>query len=491
MKFAVWLLVVIAVLALFALVLEEFLPVGASQSNIISLFQLSDPFRSLWFRIILGLLTLSLTVCIIERGPKLIKQAIKISLINDIESLEKFNSYIQLEMLNGEKRVVDHFRSLRLKIRSEAGDEKVIIGASSGRISRLGPLLSHLGMLLLIIGGLIVSLTGQSFQLRGSAGETLKHPDMDFNVLIKDFEIIYHPIAINQWVELSDGRRGKIVSLSGDSAQVRFSHGSGNLQDRWTAVDSVKNNFLLSRNGQLTPYQGNVKSYVTHAVIVDAEEEQSQTAIEVNHPLRYRGYRFYQSSFETGGAKSIVDTVSVRIQRNDTDLIDVDLCLAVDTVSIWDDYIIVAERFLPDFRLDLNMQPFSASGDLNNPALQVSLFKDSHRVGKKWIFNRPFGHMGGDDLPFTIQIIKLGGIETSRAGYVTVLDVKREKGGFFIWMGILFATIGVILIYGLQFRQVWAVIVNNKDERCTIHLAANCRKTDSRFLDSFKNLRSF
>ncbi|NQU06262.1 MAG: cytochrome c biogenesis protein ResB, partial [Calditrichaeota bacterium] len=101
MKFAVWLLVVTAILALFALIAAEFLPAGISRSGIIALLQLDDPFRSLWFRILLGLLTMSLSVCILERGLKLIRQAFSISLIREPETLQSLKSYIQLEMPDG------------------------------------------------------------------------------------------------------------------------------------------------------------------------------------------------------------------------------------------------------------------------------------------------------------------------------------------------------------------------------------------------------
>jgi len=491
MKFAVWLLVVTAILSLFALIAAEFLPAGASGSRITGLLQLDDPFRSFWFRILLGLLTLSLSVCILERGPKLIRQAFGISLISELKTLQSFKSYIKLEMPDAENKVLSHFKSLGFKTRSDCEDEKIVIGASAGGISRIGPLFNHFGMLLLIIGGLLVSLTGQSLRFRGSAGELISHPELGFDLFIKDFEILYHPVSINQWVELPNGHRGKVVSLNGDSAQVSLSHDAGNSRERWIVIDSLKNDFLLRENGRLTPYQGNVQSYVTHAVVIIDGKELPEYAIEVNHPLRYGGYSFYQSSFESGNVKTGIDTVRIQIQNDEIGSQEVDLNIAVDTVALWDGLSITSERFLPDFRLDQNMQPFSASGNLNNPALHVVIFKDEEEIGRKWVFNTDFGHMGGDNLPFTMQIVKLGGIETSRAGYVTVLDVKRDNGGFIIWAGILFATLGMILVYGLQHRQAWAVIIRKPGEADTVHLAMRSRETDSRFGDRFAALKEF
>ena len=117
----------------------------------------------------------------------------------------------------------------------------------------------------------------------------------------------------------------------------------------------------------------------------------------------------------------------------------------------------------------LNQKTFSASGNLNNPALQIVMFKDEKKIGRKWVFNRVYGHMGGDDLPFTMQIVKLGGVETSRAGYVTVLDVKSGSGGFLIW----------------------AVIIRKSGEADTVHLAMRNQSTDSRFRDRFATLKEF
>lgn len=389
MKFAIYLFIITALLSLFSLLIAEFIPAESIGSPFVEFFKLSDPFRAWWFRLLLTILSASLTFCIIRRGPALIRQAFSRTFVHDPEALKTFKSYRRFETSAGDAWISGHLRRRGLSVRRDERGDTVAISGCSGSLSRLGPLLNHLGMLLLIIGGLAVSITGYRVQVSGEAGDTVTRPEWDFDLFIDNFKIIYHPLSINQWVETTDSRRCKVIELRDDSAMVMLSVHHDASQHRWFHVDSLRNDFLIREGDRSTPYQGNVKSYVTSAVLITDKARLPARRIEVNHPLRFRGYRFYQSSFEAGGVVTEVD---------------------------------------------------------------------------------------------------IAGITITPTGYRTILDVRHERGRWIIWAGLLICTLGLMLLYSMNHRRAWAVVIRRTGGCDTVHLAVRCSRSDYRFYQYFDDL---
>ncbi len=76
MKFAIWILVALGALSVVSMFAGELLPReemarqgGGLGRALLDLFQMHDPFRSWWYRLLLGVLCLSLVACILERLP--------------------------------------------------------------------------------------------------------------------------------------------------------------------------------------------------------------------------------------------------------------------------------------------------------------------------------------------------------------------------------------------------------------------------------------
>ncbi len=471
MRFAIYLLVSIALLSLISMLVQEFLPQGIARSNLINVFGLDDPFRAWWFRSLLAVLAVSLFVCVIERGPRLIKQAFERRFITDPALLKGMTGYVCFESADGIEEVRQRFRRLHLSVHSDSSEKLTALTGMSGGLSRIGPLLNHLGMLLLILGGLALSITGSSSTVSGAAGDTLRMPEWDFTLRIDDFRIIYHPLSLNQWVEIPNGRRGKVVEIKNDSAEVEISSHKEHKHSHWFPLSDLKNDFMTVQSGRPTPYQGNVSSYLTSATMIVDDSVFFERRIEVNHPLRFRGFRFYQSSFETGGVITEVDTVTLKVQSEAHGEATVKLVVEGDEVILpWGGFSLLAGKLYHDFRLDQNMQPHSVSGQLDNPTLKVFVRHSGTEIGERWVFTYPFGGMGGDDLPFNMQIVDLNVVKTTPSGYITVLDVRKDSGQWLIWMGFIFATIGLLFVYTMTHRRAWAVVERQPDNRDVVHL---------------------
>ncbi len=459
MRLGIGLLVAASVLSFAALMAGELLPDAFKSLPFLQFLQMSDPFRSWWFRVLLALIGISLLVCILQRGPDLVRQAFLPSFLLSPAQFQDRENLFHYSVERGEAVAEAVLGSLAIKsaIRRLAGGAAYTV--SSGGLSRLGPLLVHIGMLLLIIGGITIGVGGRFSRISGAAGDTLRFPEGDFSLYIKDFRIEYYPISLNQWVETPNGRRGQVVKLHSDSARISIPTRNGGAEEIVFALAQLRNDFLVADGHRLTPYQGNIRSYTTDAAALVNGQEVLNRSIEVNRPFRFRGFRIYQSSFEYYQQSMTVDSATLSISQDGR--ADTTIMTAVsksDSIALGEGLILTAGRFLPDFRLDETMRAFSVSDELNNPALRLSLIFPDGDMVSQWIFQRATGHATGQLGPLNVRLVDFKGVHTDADQYHTILDVYRSPSAGLIWTGLIAATLGLILGYGLTQRKVWAFV---------------------------------
>jgi len=471
MKFAVWTLVAASILSLLALLIGEMLPPQAAGSSLVQTLELTDPFHSRWFRLLLGLLSLSLAVCVIERTPIMLRQAFSNSFISNPNQFSVISKHVRETTNDGVKRAEEVFQRLGMPVQRRETPAGVALSGARGGVSRLGPLLSHFGFLLLLAGGLVVSLTGTARRVVGSPGQVLELPEWDFQLRIDEFIIEYYPVKLNMWVESDDGRRGKVEEIKGDSARVAFGLHSGGTSSAWFEITKLRTDFeTLDDDGDPTPYQGNVKSYISDVTVIEDGRESRRFKIAVNHPLRERGFRFYQSSFQAIAGAAAVDSLVIRYEGEEGRGEAVVKTGDGRTPLPFGGYYIETPEFYPDFRLNEDFQPFTASQELRNPAARIRLLKGDSTESLSWAFRSVFPHMGKTG-PLTFSIADVRGVQSRSGGYATVLEVNRDRGGPLIWAGFLAATLGLMLTYTMTHRQVWALVVKRPDGREDLHLA--------------------
>jgi len=482
MRFTIWVLVAGAFFSLIALLLSELLPRELQQNAIVHFLRMQDPFRSWWFRLLLGVLGISLFICIFDRAPVLIKQAFTRSFRTRISQFDGHFDTHHVSCHDGEQNALTVMKRLGLSVRRQKTKDGIAFSGVSGRLSRLGPLLNHSGMLLLIIGGFVIGLTGGSTRIIGSSGDIINEPDWEFTLRIDDFEIIYYPVSLNQLVLTSDGSRGNVIDIEGDSAEVAFTAHKKKTLTRWFPVDSLKNDFLMFNGRKSSPYQGNIKSYITRATVLVDDTPVLSKAIKVNHPLRFRGRRFYQSSFDLHDINTDVDSVVIRYRQSDQ--IDTVITLAVGSTPVdlgWNGLKVAAERFLPDFRLDRNMKAFTASGHLHNPAVRINVLNSENEFNGIWVFPHEMGGMGHSRSDLSMQLLDVRGVQTEPGGYITILDVNYTSGNWLIWAGFLVITLGLLLAYSKSYISVWALIKKDDNGLDEMFILGRSSRDDSSF----------
>ncbi len=470
MKFAIWLLLVLAVASLVSMFIVEFYPIDTGFHNweliysdkygalfpVLKFFQLQDPYRSWWYQILLGILTLSLALCIIDRLPSNFRSAFR--------RAERFSAAQVSSFSNSAKFYLkgDAFDIIKRALRGYSvghfqRDGKEYITADRNRINYLGPVFTHSGLLLLAIGG-FVAIWGVSTRGTGFPGDMIVSDEFDFKVRIDDFRIEYYPLGVGQWV-LVDGRNyGKIIKkLPDDRYRVMFyAHGASFSRD----IDASR----LENRFDIEVDRGNIKDYISELTIIEGDEEVLSRRVEVNEPMRYKGFRFYQSSFDTRNPRvsADVDSVVVQISRVDGgEIIDTVSLALDDEYPLPDGSSLVLSEFLPHFNIGPD-GPVSASAKLLNPAVKATVFGEGEKLYHQWLFLLHDFHGEQEGAIYGFKLLDLIN-PSAEERYRTILEIKRNRGYEVIWLGLILASLGVFISFYFTPRHIRAVISPSDD----------------------------
>lgn len=316
MKFAIVILLILAAASIFNLFANEFIvPVrgGASQAyatydqaygglraGILTFMQMYSPYTSWWYTVLLGLLLLSLLVCVIDRGPivwRLVTKPRYLHGADDFKDVPQHDSVKGAGAAAAMEKIFKRRGFILFKSTNEAGEQ--LVAGSRNVWAHTGPWLVHVGFILLVLGGAMIARGSYQSNAGGLPGELLKPDESEwgFNIRVDDFEIIYHPVQVGQYVQVDDGAMiGRIFDQNDDGTfdiEV-FSPSARTI----SSVDPARVGNRIDRRmqgGRLD--QTNIADYVATLTIIENGQEVRTDKVEVNHPLRHNGYRFYQSSF--------------------------------------------------------------------------------------------------------------------------------------------------------------------------------------------------
>jgi len=421
MKFAIWIAVILAAASIAGVLVQEFYPVrNAQQAHQLSqilpkpvyglfmLLQLYDPFRALWFRVLLGLLSLSLMLCSLRNFRPNFRQAFQVQPIRDPRTLERLPDSYRFNRVSPAlfDSVVRNLRRRMFIGKIERSNVHWVAALHRGGIARTGPVLLHVGILVLVIGGLLSSVVGKRTVLWGTPGDVLA---------------------------LGDG------------------------------VHAVRvNAFDIDTNDA-----GQVKQYRSHLTVLENDNELLHRDIEVNKPLRIAGYNVYQASYEADPSRASSLLIHVRPRLTEPDSAPGEAghahaaALAEPTATIqarmntqheipgYPGYTFRARRFFAHLKISAE-GPVNASRQPVNPAVELEISRDGEAQAIQWAFKRFPAH-ARDELPF---VLELADAEPAMA---TGLEVNTNPGAPLIWFGLVVSTAALVFCFLVSHRTIYVI----------------------------------
>jgi len=395
---------------------------GPGLARILDFFGLFDMYHSWWFLAILGLLVVNLLFCSLKRLPSVWRQVFH-------PRIELAPSRIEAQPFTAAFRAPEGEEGLAEKIGKEIhrffrnpkrieGREGLILYFEKGRYGRLGVYVAHLSVIIILAGGMIGSVFGFSGVLKILEGETkesillrrkggfVDYP-LGYQVRCEDFEISYYDIP---------GPR-KFVS-------------------EYTSVLSIL------ENGR----------------------EVRRVKVRVNHPMAYKGLKFYQSSY--GSETEAV----LRIRRREAD--------GSHEIRIHE-----GQRVsLPGNDLSFQLLGYFPQVHNFGPGIQLALFPRGGTPRRIWLFKKipDYDEKRGGDFVFTLDDVLMK--------QYTVLQVNRQPGVWVVWVGSGLLIVGTIMAFFIPHRRLWILISGEKGAGRRVLLGGTSHRNRVGFEREFSDL---
>lgn len=432
-KLAIILVILLGVVSLIAIFLEEYFPtnlmnweklyaqkMGLVQFEIFKFLGVFDPYHSFWYQILLFGLVLNIVFCTWDRTKGFLKIAFRPSFRDSAKSLQTLKNHTTIKSNTPAQQVSETIQTILKKHGFKIfTNETPHFYATKGGYSRIGFVLFHIGLVAVLLGGLVLSRWGSTEYLWGRKGDILQPRDANFSVRVDDFQI-------------------------------------------------------------KTNDRGQVKDYLATLTVIEDGQEIKQKVVEVNFPLRYGGYTFYQSSYrQTPGD---LGEIQLKLTRTaDDTLVKIPFRERVE-ISDWN-LALTIQEFVPDFRVSGDTI-YSASAEPRNPAIQVLQEKPGQEPTISWLFkNFPDFHQQQTG-ETKMQFIDFG----TDSQLYTGLQVSRKPGTWLIWFGIFAMTAGLILAFHFFHRRIWVVQETDPEQKTKIHLGGSINKNQFQFNQEFKQI---
>ncbi|RMG74382.1 MAG: cytochrome c biogenesis protein ResB [Nitrospirae bacterium] len=392
-----------------------------------------DMYHSWWFVTLLVLFAVNLIICSLDRLPriwKLVKEPVR------PVNLERIPSYpIKKELtVKGtpegvRENVLAVFKSLGLKPENspiESGGYQLY--SQKGGWTRLGVYITHLSILVIMIGAVI----GIFFGFHG-------------------------------FLNLPEGYTSSVAYARGTSKahELGFSVRCDDFDVEFYGMSEMP------------------KDYRSWLTVIDNGKEVVRKMIEVNEPLRYKGYIFYQSSYgmmpnikqgllilKVTGPGGRTETVTRRLGETFT-IPGTDI-----TGKIKD--------FSPALATDSSGRTYTYSNMMNNPAAYIEFSKKGTPLYSGWIlkrFPRTWNLPDGN----RVEFVDLWGVQ------YTGLQVRKDPGVWLVYLGCVVMAFGLYTAFFMNHRRLWAVVRKDGRDNTLITFLGTANKGRQHFANKVES----
>src|ERR1700712_838409 len=301
MRFAIALLVILAIASIIGTVLTQEDPYpnyvnqfGPFWADIFRGLSLYNVYSAWWFLLILMFLVVSVSLCVIRNGPKMIADMKSWKDRVREGSLRAFHHKGEFPQVPGSRaETAANLQRLAGKmgykfVTRETESGATLIAAKRGALTKLGYISAHIAIVIICIGGLLDSNLPIKLQM------------LLFNKTPIASNEVINDIAPNHRLPTSNPTfRGYAWVPEGQHVATAIL----NQQDGSLIQDLP---FSIQLNKFIVDYYstGMPKLFASDIVVIDhATGKRVPARIEVNEPFTYDGISIYQSSFQDGGSK--------------------------------------------------------------------------------------------------------------------------------------------------------------------------------------------
>ena len=424
LKLTIILLIIIAVASIVGTIIpqqyeggETFRHLSPGLVQVFDSLQLFDMYHSIWFIILMGLLSLNLIVCSLNRLPASWKL---FSAIPSPDRKKPFENLLPENVLLIEKdrnevinRMENLLRKKYKKIKRKDADNATFFYGEKGAYSNFGVYIIHLSILIVITGAIIGSLLG-----------------------------------FGAFVNIPEGESTNTVHLGRQKGVKKL--------DFTVRCDKFTISFY--ENGMPKEYRSNLSFLKDNNVIL-------QGPLLVNHPITVNGIRFYQASYGTtpGGQAHITvrreneKETTVKVKQKDSFYLK-EKNATVNIVKIEKNFMSMGPAVLMH---------------IQNPegTVRIWVFKRIEQMRDRipdLIKKVPTFNPGR----YKPYYFKLNRIESN---YYTGLQLSQDPGVVIVAIGSFFVILGLFVTFFSSHKRLW-VMVDDQEGKSRISVGARSNK---------------
>lgn len=415
-----------------------------------------DIYHATYFNVLLLLLSLNIILASIDHFPaswSFITRK-KLTASPTFAMAQKFKEKVELPHLDRQRlaeRATAAARKMRFKARVTEANDRTTIFAERGVWNRLGAYAVHIGLLTIFIGGFLTS--------RGHTGAMPIVPGQSSDRILKN-EFNIDNTATEHAVNVRE-------------LEIPFKIECLDFQQK-----------LINKNGSLDT--GNTLDWLTTVRIVDEEANQNTEAIiHMNTPFDYRGYRFFQQSYNMPATARVIKLRVTPVSGGQSQEITIP---RDGKAKLADGTLLHYKAFNANFTVDRDQQrELMSSMDYENPAANLAYIMPDGKQGEVWAFNEVFANRAAS-APFMKKFMDNGAYqfiltEFERAPTSTVLAVQYDPGARVVYVGFTILCLMLIAVFFFSHQRLWIVV-----EDGNVYLGGNANRNRLGFEDRAKKV---
>jgi cytochrome c biogenesis protein len=398
LKLAIFLIILITVSSVIGTLIpqmrsaQEYAAHYGQISELLIRLEITDLYHSWWFIAFLFMFSVNIVVCTLTRLSPKLRRTFRPNLEFNAKKLlggkltDQF--IIAGNPASNQGEVTKVLRSSHYKVKEIKKDTGVNLLARKKILGIFGSDIVHLGLLVILIGGIISGFSGFRTNINISEGEIVPVLGADFKLQLDKFETEYYP-------------------------------------------------------------NGSVKDWKSTITVFEEDSPRLTRTIEVNHPLTYKGYVFYQSSYGWDWENPVLEIEANKTA--DPSSTRTAFIRLGEKVS-WEEENIsfTALQFLPDFIIDGN-RPGTRSLDPNNPAAYIQVSRGDEVISRGWIFSKfpDFSQMHSEKEPeYTFEF------KNFRTSQYSGIQMAKDPGVNYIWVGCALLMLGLFMAFYWPQRDI-------------------------------------
>ncbi|HMF55917.1 MAG TPA: cytochrome c biogenesis protein ResB [Pyrinomonadaceae bacterium] len=407
-----------------------------------------DIYHSWYFNTLLLVLSLNIILASIDRFPGawiyIKKKKLEASRPYILNQKPHAEAKVENESLKQvAERLSAEARKLGMKPTLTEKDGRTYFFAERGAWNRLGAYAVHVALLTIFLGGFLTAQFGRTGQMKLMPGLT----SSDMQQLNYSLDGIT-PVAVD----------------------LPFKIYCTDIQQK-----------LIRADGSIDA--SNTLDWLTRIVITD-ETGQREGLVHMNAPLDYRGYRFFQASFDPQGSARNV-TLKLTPQAGGEPLM-VSVARG-GSQTLADGTKIEFLNFFSDFTLNGN-RPDNNSNDYDKPAVQLRVTTPSGEQKTVYAFQMELPDGAPVGAPFGGYKYRL--MDFERVPLAHVLSIQHDPGKRIVYLGFFLLPLTLCAVFFFSHQRVWALLEEKEQGVINITLGGSTNRNRLAFEDRFKKLAS-